>query len=436
MGLSYLWSTGDTTQSISVNNAGSYTCTVTASCGTDATDPVVVTVSNTTTAPTGTGATICTNSTATLNVNGNGDFNWYDMPTGGTLLGTGSSFTTPQLSTTTNYYVERVESGPSQLGYVGPQDNTIGGGAYHLDNSRYLTFDASQAFILKSVWVDAGSAGNRTIELRDAAGTTVLGSATQIVPAGGRRVTLNFSVPVGNDMQLGLSSSSTADLYRNNAGVNFPYGYSNIASITGSSAGAIYYYFFYKWEIEVPGLTCSTPRAMLTATVSPGPTVSFTGLGVNYVENDPPVNLVGSPSGGTFSGPGVSGNTFDPGLAGVGTHTIVYTYQDVSGCTANASIVTNVWALLANEGRKFDSEPVVYPNPHNGHYTLRFELQGQHNVNLKIFSITGQMLHERALGQMTGEFQQEFEMGNMAKGVYFIELDVDGEKFRTKMAYQ
>ena len=36
----------------------------------------------------------------------NGTLNWFDSPTGGTLLGTGNSFTTPTISSTTTYYVE------------------------------------------------------------------------------------------------------------------------------------------------------------------------------------------------------------------------------------------------------------------------------------------------------------------------------------------
>ena len=35
-----------------------------------------------------------------------GTINWYDVPTGGTLLGTGTSFTTPSISSTTTYYVD------------------------------------------------------------------------------------------------------------------------------------------------------------------------------------------------------------------------------------------------------------------------------------------------------------------------------------------
>ncbi|HQG73007.1 hypothetical protein, partial [Tenuifilum sp.] len=40
----------------------------------------------------------------------------------------------------------------------------------------------------------------------------------------------------------------------------------------------------------------------------------------------------GSPTGGVYSGNGVSGSTFDPAAAGAGTHTITYTYTDGNGC--------------------------------------------------------------------------------------------------------
>lgn len=45
----------------------------------------------------------------------------------------------------------------------------------------------------------------------------------------------------------------------------------------------------------------------------------------NQCLTSPAVTLTPVTPGGTFSGPGVSGNTFNPAVAGVGTHTIVYT---------------------------------------------------------------------------------------------------------------
>lgn len=55
------------------------------------------------------------------------------------------------------------------------------------------------------------------------------------------------------------------------------------------------------------------------------PNASISGLNASYFVNDAPVTMIGTPSGGVFSGPGVSAAIFDPSQAGVGTHTITYT---------------------------------------------------------------------------------------------------------------
>ena len=51
---------------------------------------------------------------------------------------------------------------------------------------------------------------------------------------------------------------------------------------------------------------------------------SFTGLNATYSTCDPQATLTGNPAGGGFSGPGITGNNFNPGAAGIGTHTISY----------------------------------------------------------------------------------------------------------------
>lgn len=56
-----------------------------------------------------TSGSICAGSTATFNVTapaGGADIAWYTVPVGGTAVGTGASFTTPVLNTTTTYYAE------------------------------------------------------------------------------------------------------------------------------------------------------------------------------------------------------------------------------------------------------------------------------------------------------------------------------------------
>ena len=77
-------------------------------------------------------------------------------------------------------------------------------------------------------------------------------------------------------------------------------------------------------------------------TVNPLPVVN-TGAYGPYCIDASPVTLSGTPSGGTWSGPGVSGTTFNVQTAGVGTHQIIYNYTDANGCSAadTTSIIIN-----------------------------------------------------------------------------------------------
>jgi hypothetical protein len=72
---------------------------------------------------------------------------------------------------------------------------------------------------------------------------------------------------------------------------------------------------------------------------------TFTGLNSNYCLDDPESVLVPNENGGTFSGPGTSGNQFDPSLSGVGIHTVVYTITDVNGCSSSSNQVVEVGPL-------------------------------------------------------------------------------------------
>lgn len=84
----------------------------------------------------------------------------------------------------------------------------------------------------------------------------------------------------------------------------------------------------------------------ITVVFNPLPVVSFTGLAASYcIDQTTPVPLTGTPSGGAFSGLGISGNSFIPSVAGVGTIFITYTYTDVNGCTNSETLSTDVNGL-------------------------------------------------------------------------------------------
>jgi hypothetical protein len=87
---------------------------------------------------------------------------------------------------------------------------------------------------------------------------------------------------------------------------------------------------------------CTGVSSPVTVTVNSPPVVSFSNLAGGYCLSNPPASLAGSPSGGTFSGPGITGNSFNPSAAGTGTHTIMYTFTDANGCSGSQSHSTTV----------------------------------------------------------------------------------------------
>ncbi len=80
-----------------------------------------------------------------------------------------------------------------------------------------------------------------------------------------------------------------------------------------------------------------------------GVIVTFSGLDNNYCANALPVQLTGTPAGGTFSGAGISGNSFNPSVAGAGTHQITYTLdgQSFSKSTVVKAETTPLFDTLA-----------------------------------------------------------------------------------------
>lgn len=287
-------------------------------------------------APSGLGDNVCENNSAALTATGStGSLNWYAAQNGGPILSTGANYNTSQLSTTTSFYVEEQFPGATQN--LGPADNTFGGGGF-FNGDQHLVFDCVAPVVLKTVKVYANGAGNRTIELRDNAGS-VLQSAVVNIPDGEQTITLNFNIPVGVNLQLGTLNGSQQDLYRNNTGPSYPYTIGGgEVTITQASPGLDWYYFFYNWEIESPG--CTSERTEVIATVTPQSDATIDPIAPLCL-SDGIVALTAADAGGTWSGTGVSGTDFDPAVAGVGTHTIQYDITGMCGDTDQLDVVVS-----------------------------------------------------------------------------------------------
>jgi PKD repeat protein len=193
---------------------------------------------------------VCGAGTVTLTAtSSSADIFWYDS-TGTDLLATGSTFTTPWLSQTTQYLVS---SADEALPCTGGKSDTIGpGGAFFTSNNQHgLIFDAHKPFTINSAEFYASSSGNRLIRVLDS-DNNVLSSVTVYIPAGKNVVPLGLNVPSGNGHRL-MGPSTSPNLYRNNTSPNnvgYPFELCDLMTITGSTAGNSYYYYFYNIEVE------------------------------------------------------------------------------------------------------------------------------------------------------------------------------------------
>ncbi|WP_188810960.1 DUF7948 domain-containing protein [Hymenobacter cavernae] len=90
------------------------------------------------------------------------------------------------------------------------------------------------------------------------------------------------------------------------------------------------------YVVATAGVCYSTKTVRMT--VTPVATLTFASVPSVCLDSKA-VALTASPPGGTFSGPGMSGNTFNPAQAGAGTHLIRYALPDSVAC---GSITQNI----------------------------------------------------------------------------------------------
>lgn len=295
--------------------AGTYNAslTVTNSAGSTTSDQSnYITVNDTPNAPTTTPADRCGNGTVTLGATASaGTLSWFATATGGTALGTGATFTTPSISTTTTYYVSSTASG--------------------------CTSARTPVVATINPTPTVTSPGNKT---------ACLGIAVAAISFSGSSSSSTYAWTNSNT-SLGLSAS----------------GNGNIASFTPTTTGT-------TTVTVTPTLnSCQGNPVTFTITVNPLPTVVLANLNT-VCDTDGSFALSGgTPTGGTYSGTGVTNNNFNPSTAGAGTYTITYTATQ-NGCSNSATNTIQVDACASIEDL-LATLIIIYPNPTSGLLTVK-----------------------------------------------------------------
>lgn len=140
-----------------------------------------------------------------------------------------------------------------------------------------------------------------------------------------------------------------------------------------------------------------------------------------------------SPAGGEYSGPGVVDGWFYPETAGVGTHTITYTYMDENGCENSSNqpvYVDNCTGITELSGKGVQ----VYPNPLTENSTLSFYLSNPETVNVSVFNNLGMEVIKIANQQLQSGLQNiNLNVTSLENGIYFIRIQAGSDIQTTKV---
>ncbi len=180
---------------------------------------------------------------------------------------------------------------------------------------------------------------------------------------------------------------------------------------------------------------CSN-TANVTVTVNSNPTVTFNLTTNNVCVNAASITLSGgSPAGGTYSGTGVSGGQFNPSVAGVGTHTITYSFTNSNGCTGSATQTITVNACTGIIEESIANSLIIAPNPAREQLLISFNNANSNNVRVNIIAADGKLVYSENAAAAS-QYVKYIDVSTFAKGLYFIQIISEEGMLNNKLIVQ
>ena len=394
--------------------------------------------------------------TGTVNLGATGSagttLNWYAASTGGAPIGNGTSFTTPVISATTNFYVSAVIGGGS--GSVG-LPNAISTTGYTLESG--LFFDALTTFSIDAVYVypTGTGAGTATIALQNSAGTTLQSEVVNLTgtaaPFVKTLVPLNFNVPIGNDYRLVMLTRTglVSGLVRESGAGwgTYPLTFPGIVSITNGKccpdAISTSYYYFYDWQVSAG---CESARVPVLATVNNDPgcvplpvsLLTFKGQrkgAINSLEwvTSTEINNSGFALERSADGNNFSRLVFVPSKANGGSSNtnLNYNFDDIKPLIGNGyyrlkqidkdgKFVYSQVVLIKGSRSNAITLSSVYPNPTFKDLNLVINSPVSEKLNLVVTDLTGRIMLNKAVQTVSGDNIFNLQVDRLASGTYFI----------------
>ncbi|MCH2232063.1 MAG: lamin tail domain-containing protein [Crocinitomicaceae bacterium] len=264
---------------------------------------------------------------------------------------------------------------------------------------------------------------------------TILGSSTCEGPASMITITVN-ALPTMDpvvDQELCANDATTAVVFTSaDNGVSYDWTNSEPSINLGASGSGD----ITSFNATNPGTTvisaiinvtpiangCAGTSEEFTITVNPSPVLTFDASTACIY--DDAFALVATPTGGTFSGTGVSGADFDPATAGNGVHTITYDYTDANSCSASISADITVDDCASISENNINNVS-IFPNPATDVITLTFNSD---KADVTIYSIQGKVMSANTI-----QSSDQINTTNLVSGTYMVKVVVNNNTFTQRL---
>lgn len=180
---------------------------------------------------------------------------WYDLPDGGNPITTGPILKAKSQGQVSTFYVESNYRYDGENMSGGKMDTTGEGGISA--QSGFLFFSSWANFTLLSVDIfipEGAPLNNRFVQLWQ--GDSVVAFKQFEVTPGINVLELGFHISPG---EYSLRCQQ-GNIWRNTGILDYPYPIGNVGSITTSSFGEGFYYYFYNWQIKTDDMECTSAR--------------------------------------------------------------------------------------------------------------------------------------------------------------------------------
>ena len=265
-GATYLWSTGEVSQSISADSSGIFWVQVTDISGTT-TDSITINLIPFPTAPIVGDTSVCGTPEIQLQSTGSTfDYTiWRLNSTGQPEVGVGQQINY-QVTGTSDLLVEnRATGGLDSTGYVDPASGPSGN-YFTLPSGRGMRFNVLRNSILESVTVYAGQAGSGTITVTDNTGAPLQSKDVSFPVVGANEIYLGYALVPGTNYRLILENPVGTYYLITSTPYNFPI---NQIEVTRGQPLNSQYPIFFNWKVSDIGCSSVFDTTTITSVFQP-----------------------------------------------------------------------------------------------------------------------------------------------------------------------